>query len=202
MRLRPVGGSSLYITLPRAAQIFIKQEVSERNLISSSEDDMKNPRRRRHFNGGHMNEFFGLILVLNVSGALHAAEPGRFITKVILPSGQTAVVAEGDFEARSIGSFSVRLYDAAPPGDETTFFRAGHIRARDGTIEKVVLADVVDDQLPEIVVIVRSAGTGGYLSAHAFAFDTQRLTFAAVVEGLPPDADPIAALRQSNRKQN
>jgi hypothetical protein len=149
-----------------------------------------------------MNKLFGLTLALTLSSALHASEPERFITKVTLPSGQTAVVAEGDLEARSIGSFSVRLYDAAPPGDETTFFRAGHIRARNGTIEKVVLADVVGDQLPEIVVIVRSAGTGGYLSAHAFAFDTQRLTFAVVVEGLPPDADPIAALRQSKGKQN
>lgn len=148
-----------------------------------------------------MNKFFALALVLFASGALHAAESERFIMKVKLPSGQTAVVAEGDFEARSIGSFSVRLYDAAPLGDETTFFSAGQVRARDGTIEKVVFADVVGDQRPEIVVIVRSAGTGGYLSAHAFAFDKQRLIFRAATEGLPPDADPIASLRKSNRKR-
>jgi hypothetical protein len=62
-----------------------------------------------------------------------------------------------------------------------------------------VVADITGDQRPEIVVIVRSAGTGGYLSAHAFAFDRQRLTFHAAVEGLPSDADPIAVLRKSNR---
>ena len=109
------------------------------------------------------------------------------------------MVAEGDLEARSIGSFSLRLYDAAPPEDETTFFRMGQVRTRDGTIEKVVVADIAGDQRPEIVVIVRSAGTGGYLSAHAFTVDKQRLVFRSVAEGLPPDADPIAVLRKSNR---
>jgi hypothetical protein len=146
-----------------------------------------------------MNRILALAVVLFASGALHAAEAERFVTKVKLPSGQVAVVAEGDFEARSIGSFSVRLYDAAPPEDEATFFRTGQVRARDGTIEKVVVADITGDQRPEIVVIVRSAGTGGYLSAHAFAFDKQRLTFHSAAEGLPSDADPIAVLRKSNR---
>ena len=147
-----------------------------------------------------MNKFLTLTLALIASGTLHAAASERFITKIKLPSGQTVVIAEGDLEARSIGSFSVRLYAAAAPGDETTFFRAGRIRARDGTIEKVALADVAGDQRPEIVVIARSAGTGGFLSAHAFAIDEQRLTFLSTVTGLPPDADPIEALRKSNGK--
>jgi len=144
-----------------------------------------------------MNKFIALTVALLASGVLHATDSERFIAKVKLPSGQTAVVAEGDYEARSIGSFSVRLYDTATPGDETTFFSAGQVRARDGTVEKVVLADVIGDQQPEIVVIVRSAGTGGFLSAHAFAFDKKRLIFRAAVKDLPPDADPIAALRKS-----
>jgi hypothetical protein len=148
-----------------------------------------------------MKILFALTLALLASATLHAAESDRFIAKVKLPSGQTAVVAEGDFEARSIGSFSVRLYEAAPIGDETTFFTAGLIRARDGSIETVVLADVDGDKRPEIIVNVRSVGTGSYLSAHAFAFDKQRLSFRAAVEGLPPEADPVAALRKSIRKE-
>ena len=148
---------------------------------------------------GHMNKIIALTLTMFASTTLYASEAERFITKVKLPSGQTVVVAEGDFEARSLGSFSVRLYDAAPPEDETTFFRAGQIRGRDGTIEKVVVANVAGDRRPEIVVIVRSAGTGGYLSAHAFAINKQQLIFRSVVEGLPPDADLIAALRKLNR---
>jgi len=149
-----------------------------------------------------MNEFLALAIALLASGTLNAAESERFITEVKLPSGQTAVVAEGDFEARSIGSFSVRLYDAAPPGDETTFFSAGIVRSRDGTVEKAMLADVDDDQQPEIIVLVRSTGTGGYLSAHAFAFDKRRLIFRAAAEGLPADAEPIMILRKSTRKGN
>ena len=147
-----------------------------------------------------MKIFFALTMALLVSVTLHARESDRFITKVKLPSGQTAVIAEEDFEARSIGSFSVRLYDAAPTEDETTFFTAGLIRARDGSIETVLLADVDGDKRPEIIVNVRSVGTGSYLSAHAFAFDKQRLALRAAVEGLPPEADPVAALRKSIRK--
>ena len=158
--------------------------------------------RCRYSNGLRMNKFLALAIALLASGTLNAADSERFITNVMLPSGQTAVVAEGDFEARSIGSFSVRLYDAAPSGDETTFFRAGIVRPRDGAVEKVLLADVDGDQQPEIIVLVRSAGTGGYLSAHAFVFDKQILIFRAAVEGLPPDAEPIATLRDSIRKRN
>jgi hypothetical protein len=140
-----------------------------------------------------------LIAALFANGTLYAAEPERFITKVALPSGQTAVVAEGDYEARSIGSFSVRIYDAAA-ADKTTFFKTGVVCARDGALEKVVLADVAGDEQPEIIVIVRSAGTGGYLSAHAFALDEQGLSFAASVDGLQPYADPLAAMRKANIK--
>jgi hypothetical protein len=148
-----------------------------------------------------MNKHSAIALGLAASSTLHAAESDRFIEKVKITSGQTVVVAEGDFEARSIGSFSVRLYDDAPPTDETTFFTAGQIRARDGVIEKVVLADVVGDKQPEIVVIVRSVGTGSYISAHAFAVDKQQLVFCGAVEGLASDAEPIAALRKLNENE-
>lgn len=83
-----------------------------------------------------------------------------------------------------------------------TPFRAGIVRPRDGTVENVMLADIDGDQRPEIIVVVRSTGTGGYLSAQAFAFDKQRLIFRVAVEGLQPDAEPIAALRNSIRKRN
>lgn len=109
-------------------------------------------------------------------------------------------MAEGDFEARSIGSFSVRLYEAAAAPDETAFFTSGLVRARDGVIEKVILADVDGDQQQEIVVIARSVGTGNYLSAQAFAIAKDKLIVRAVVEGLAADADPVAALRKSRKR--
>lgn len=143
-----------------------------------------------------------LACTISLAGAvwLHAAGPARFVAKVRLPSGQTAVVAEGDFEARSIGSFSVRIYDPAAPGDETTFFRTGQIFGRDGTIETVTLAEVSGGAQPDLVVVARSAGTGGYRSALAFAVAGPRLALLAAVEHLPPSADPVAALRAAFAK--
>lgn len=147
-----------------------------------------------------MNKLHAFTLMVMASATLLASEPERFVRKIQLPSGQTAVVAEGDFETRSTGSFSIRLYDAAAPEDETTFFRTGQVLDRDGAVEQVVLSKGIGNHRPEIIVIVRSAGTGGYLCAHAFTFDKRRLTLRASVNGLPPNADPLAALRRSKRK--
>lgn len=140
-------------------------------------------------------------MVLLFIASVSANAQDRFVKKLKLPTGETIVVAEGDFEARSIGSFSVRLYEAAKTPDETTFFTSGLVRPRDGVVEKIVLADVDGDQKQEIIVIVRSVGTGGYLSAHAFATAGGKLIFRAVAEGLAANADPVAALRKSSGKQ-
>ncbi len=139
-------------------------------------------------------------MVLLLAASVDAAAQDRFVSKLTHPTGKTVVVAEGDFEARSTGSFSVRLYEAAAASNETTFFTSGLVRARDGVIEKVILADVDGDHQQEIVVIARSVGTGNYLSAHAFAIAKDRLVFRAVVEGLAADADPVAALRKSRKR--
>jgi hypothetical protein len=139
-------------------------------------------------------------MVLLLAAPAHATAQERFVAKLTHPTGKTVVVAEGDFEARSIGSFSVRLYEAAAAPDETTFFTSGLVRARDGFIEKVMLADVDGDQQQEIVVITRSVGTGNYLSAQAFAVVKNKLVFRAVVEGLAADTDPVAALRKSRKR--
>jgi len=143
---------------------------------------------------------FALVTVLLLTGILPGMASGRFVTKIKLPSGQTVVVAEGEYEARSIGSFSVRLYQAASGANETTFFTSGLISARDGVIEKVVLGDINGDEQPEIIVVVRSVGTGGYLSAQAFTVNEEQLIPASMVEGLQTEADPLAALRKLEPK--
>lgn len=142
-----------------------------------------------------------LAILLLLSAAVSAAAEERFVAKLQLPTGQTVVVAEGDFESRSIGSFSVRLYQAAEAADATTFFVAGLVSPRDGVVEKVTLADINGDQQPEIIVIARSAGTGGYLAAYAFAFSQNTLVLQATVEGLGPDTDPTIALRNAKHAQ-
>jgi hypothetical protein len=149
-----------------------------------------------------MKSIITLIIVVLACSALHAeagVDRDRFVKKVKLSSELTAVVAEGDFEARSIGSFSVRLYTSenAQSGDATTFFVAGVIRERDGSIEEVQLADIDGDGKPELIVTVRNVGTGQYLSADAFAFDKKRVWLRATVTDLVKNADPVAALKKS-----
>jgi hypothetical protein len=75
------------------------------------------------------------------------------------------------------------------------FFTAGQVRARDGTIEEAAVTDIAGERRPEAVVIVRSAGTAGYLSAHAFAIDKQLLSFSLF--GLPSDRVGRAAVTTS-----
>jgi hypothetical protein len=139
--------------------------------------------------------------MLLLAGSAHAAAQDRFVSKLTLPTGQTVVVEEGELEARSIGSFSVRLYEAAAAPDETTFFTDGLVRARDGVIDRVMLADVGGDPKPEIIVVMRSVGTGGYLSVQAFSVAADKLILYAAVEGLSVDADPAAALRKNRTRQ-
>lgn len=126
-----------------------------------------------------------------------ADPPPRYVHKLALPTAQTAVVAEGDFEARSIGSYSVRIYSTenAQPGDDTTFFVAGLVRARDGKVEKVSLVALGDGGPSSLIVTIRSAGSGGYLSADAFTIDKRSVSLRASVSGLPGNADPVVALK-------
>lgn len=104
------------------------------------------------------------------------------------------VVAEGDFEPRSIGSYALRVYGGASKKFPTDDFITGVIRPRNGTIEAVRFASVDGDDSPEIVVILRAAGSGGYLSAESFRYRDRSLEFIAAVENLDKTADPIRAL--------
>jgi hypothetical protein len=139
------------------------------------------------------------LLLLCSSLACAAESTQHFVQKLALPTGQTAVVAEGDFEARSIGSYSVRIYStqSAQPDDDTTFFSAGVIRPRDGTVEKVFVADLDNGEAPSLVVAIRSAGSGGYLSADAFTIEKNTVVLRASVAGLAANADTVVALKSS-----
>lgn len=142
------------------------------------------------------------VLFTCATVALAGEASERFVQKLALPGQRTAVVAEGDLEARSIGSYSVRVYstEGAQPGDDTTFFSSGLIRARDGVVEKIMLADVDGSGRLSLVVVIRSAGTGGYLSADAFAIGNRSVVLRGSVSGLPANADPVSSLRSSMRQ--
>ena len=120
----------------------------------------------------------------------------RFVEKLQVPSSaEVIVVAEGDFEPRSTGSYSLRIYGGASKKFPTDDFVAGLVRPRNGTVEAVKFADVDGDDKPEIVVIIRAAGSGGYVSADAFRYRNRSIEFIGSVSDLDKKMDPIQALR-------
>lgn len=138
------------------------------------------------------------LLVASVAAAQSAAP----LTAALPGTSKMVVVAEGEREPRSTGSYSLRIYGGANPGHPYDDFIAGLVWRRDGAVEKLVFGDVDGDRNPDIVVVIRSAGTGGYLSADAFRLRGKGLWHLASVKGLAKDADPVQALRQKRAKAN
>ena len=124
----------------------------------------------------------------------------RRIESVTLPDGRRVVVAEAEFEPRSIGSYALRLYAAGDSSTAYDRFLAGVVQPRDGAVEHVLLQDLDRDGRPELVVVLRSAGSGAFLSADAWSFGDRRIARRASVNGLLPDADPLPALAARVRR--
>jgi len=139
-----------------------------------------------------------LTLLFLAAGAiaLGADANHRFVHLFHFPSGsEVLVVAEGDLEPRSIGSYTLRVYAGNLDQFSTDEFITGMVRPRNGTIEAVQLADVDGDGRADVVVLMRSAGSGGYLAADAFRYSHRSLELIGSVAGLGKAADVIAALR-------
>lgn len=136
-----------------------------------------------------------IILLSLVRSAESVAEhqSGRYVKEHRLSTGLTTVVAEGEFEPRSIGSYSIRLYGTNPEFPTDNFLQ-GIVRKRDGTIEQVLLHDLSQNGSEEIIVVIRSVGTGAYLSADAFQYHSGELILLTSVNGLGKASDPIQAL--------
>lgn len=137
------------------------------------------------------------VCLVLVAALASGAEPNsRFAKRFQIPgSSAMVVVAEGDFEPRSIGSYALRVYGGASKKSPTDDFIAGVIWPRKGIIEAVRFDDIDADETPDIVVITRSVGSGGYLSADAFHYRGRSLEWVASVSDLDKRADPIRALR-------
>ena len=133
------------------------------------------------------------FLTNNLTFGQKQKHSSRYANQHKLSTGLTVVVAEGDFEPRSIGSYSIRIYDVNHdfPTDK---FLYGTIRPRVGIIEQVRIKDINKDGTEEIIVIIRSVGTGGNLSADAFQYQSKQLKLIANVSGLEKKTDPIKAL--------
>jgi len=138
-----------------------------------------------------------VMVVLLWAGSAYGAERNlRFVKMFQIPGfTERLVIAEGEFEPRSIGSYALRIYKGTSQKFAADEFVVGLIRPRNGTVEAVKFSDMDGHGRPEVVVIMRSAGSGGYLSADAFRYRTGSLEIIGSVSGLDKRADPIAVLR-------
>jgi PliI/PliC-like inhibitor of I-type lysozyme len=138
-----------------------------------------------------------IALLLPACAIARAEDANRYVALRMIGAHQAVVVAEGDLEPRSMGSYSVRLYQVDSPQFVTDKFVAGLVRPRDGTVRSVALADIGCGRTTDLIVIIQSAGSGGYLAADAFAIGARSVHLVGHVEGLPPAADIVAALRKN-----
>ena len=139
-----------------------------------------------------------LTVLFLASSAIALGEEAnhRFVHLFHFPSdSEVMVIAEGDLEPRSIGSYTLRVYAGYSDQFSTDEFITGMLRPRNGTIEAVQFADVDSDGRADVVVLMRSAGSGGYLAADAFRYSHRSLELIGSVAGLGKAADVIEALR-------
>jgi beta-lactamase regulating signal transducer with metallopeptidase domain len=120
-------------------------------------------------------------------------DPDRFIRKLPVPDRKcTLVVSEGDFESRSIGSYTVRLYsneftpEDAPAEWQCDSFSGSLTRERDGSIKEISFTDIDDDGKKDLVVEIECAGTGSYRTFDAYSFANNRLRLIASIGGFDP----------------
>jgi hypothetical protein len=135
---------------------------------------------------------FGMVgLLMPVIVGVTAASAGkkkaphvdeRFVGEFRLPSGMVAVVAEGDREPRSIGSYSIRVYAVLPTGS----FVAGMIRPRNGFIREVRVLGPSQPGRDEIAVVMETAGSGRYTTTDAFIFDGRDIVLRGKEAGRQP----------------
>jgi Periplasmic lysozyme inhibitor of I-type lysozyme len=143
-----------------------------------------------------------LCLALYLAASLsYAAEP-RFVQQLPLPDNHSVIqVAEGDHEPHSVGSYSIRLYGGSNPDFPLDDFLVGQIYPREGRIERLLNTDADGDGRGEVLVVMRSAGSGGYLSVDVFSWQNAQLRRILSLSDLPPKTDPLQEVKRISRQQ-
>ena len=149
-----------------------------------------------------MNKLALFFVTVALSTTAFAADNnGRIVKSALHPQSKgMVVVAEGDFEPRSIGSYTLRVYaknDPAYPYDE---FVTGTVRSRNGAIESLKFADLDRDGTQEIIVTTRYVGSGNYVTVDAYRLRKKTLLFVTSIAGMDASKDAIQALKQKLAK--
>ncbi|MEP3247842.1 MAG: PliI family lysozyme inhibitor of I-type lysozyme [Sneathiella sp.] len=127
------------------------------------------------FYTGGMKFCISLLFLFTATACAAPPASNYFWKTVYLSDHYLAVIAEVPFEPRSIGSYSVRLYHVGNPEFPYDDFRNGVIAARDGSLESITLHDTNQDNVKEIAVHIRSAGTGNFLSVDRYEIRNGRI---------------------------
>ena len=123
-----------------------------------------------------------LLLGTSLPGNTYAQSPEPAFVGRLPGTDFVVTVTEGPSEPRSIGSYAIRLYRPYDPAWPYNNFTDGMVRKRDGGVESLLFEDIDEDTSVDVIVVVRSAGSGGYLSADAYRVIDDRLNSAAHVE--------------------
>lgn len=141
-----------------------------------------------------------LLLTLMNSVAYGADFQDPRSGEIHLSTGEVAVASAGNLEPRNVGSYALRAYSAANPAFPYDDHIAGTVRPGDGTLESLAAHDLDRNGTEAIVVILRSAGTGSYLSAEAIQYTGKSLILIISVDGLEKSGNPIQALELAFKK--
>jgi hypothetical protein len=117
-----------------------------------------------------MNGRFTLVAMVGLCAAGVIADD-RFIKEIALSGGMTAVVAEGDLEPRSTGTYTVRIYKDLKSGA----FVTGLTKERDGAICNIGFGDLNKDGRKELFVETKTSLQENYINIDVFDFDGVRL---------------------------
>jgi hypothetical protein len=143
-----------------------------------------------------MTRFIALVIMVFSLASLNGKEAREsYVSQVTLANGAHVMVEEGPGEPRSIGSYTMRYYAAGNLKFPTDDFVAGIVRTRDVSVESLKASDLDNDGIEEIVVVIRSVGSGGYLQAEALHLKAGTLKVVASVADLPANSDPVSELR-------
>jgi len=109
----------------------------------------------------------GWLVLMTGCASAPVTAADRFVARLALADGFVCVVAEGDLEPRSIGTFSVRVYRNLDVGD----FVAGVIARRNGFVKAAYPAPRDGRGAEQIAVEVETAGSGRHVETQTFVFD-------------------------------
>lgn len=130
------------------------------------------------------SRLYGLILTISITLFQTTPAVAREGVAVTLPDKRVAILAEGDLESASAGSYSVAIFK-----DEMLLdFEAGAVFSRDGSFfqddgkPRVMFADITGDGNKELILSRLTAGSGNYLEVDALDISGSEIRMVARVQ--------------------